>query len=664
LRKDGFDEAHGWTISKLWEKSTLTKKMKDARRTKATGDDGYLLGIEGGGTRTVFILTTSELAEVARKESGPGNIRLLADSELEALLRQAPDDGKPLRAIAIGLAGAREPADRERILTAAAKVWPGTPCHATHDLETALAAAELQQSSVGLKPRQLTTTRVLVLSGTGACCWGRTPAGNELRVGGWGHLLGDRGSAYAVAHDALRCSLAWADRSGVWPELGARLLRSAGLAKPDDLVAWMQTADKSTVAGLAVEVFAAAASGDRLAKSTIAAAADALAADAMACAQRLGCRGTTTTFVFAGSCLTRQPLFAKAVASRIRKHLGGTRIIPLPREGAWGAVLLASRLKHGIATCRRKPGAITITPSLPALPNLPLTALVHSPTEQRNPRSIQLDRLSIPKAVDLFLSEEPRVVLGLIKEKAAIVKACQLIRKQLIAGGRLLYIGAGTSGRLGVLDASECPPTFCSPPELVQGIIAGGYRALVEAVEGAEDDAEGGGAAIVGRGVSANDVVVGVAASGRTPFVWGALQAAHAQGAGTILVCFNPRMKQLRHPFPKVLVAADVGPELLTGSTRLKAGTATKLILNIFSTLGMVSLGKVYSNWMIDLNPSNTKLRDRARRLLQSIAGVQSDEAQHLLEQNGWKIRPALKQAAPNRRKQAVSRRQGKAGRP
>lgn len=615
-----------------------------------TKDEGCLLGIEGGATRTVFVLATTDLIQLARAEAGPGNVRLLNDHALVDLLRHAPDGEKPIRAIAIGLAGAREPADRQRILTAVAKVWPGIPCYATHDLETALTAAEMAKPEIPLKPRHGAHVRVLVLSGTGACCWGKTSAGKTLRVGGWGHLLGDRGSAYAVAHSALRSVLAEADRTGAWPKLGANLLRRAGLSSPDELVAWMQAAEKTAVAGLAVEVFQAANKGDRLAKVPLQTAAAELASDALACASRLANKHSRITFVFAGSCLTRQPQYAKAVARQIRTRFREASIIPLPVEGAWGAVLLADQIKP-TATSTHQPANTTLPSSSTPLPHLPLSALVQSPTEQRNPRSNQLDRLSLSKAVDLFLTEEPRVVAGLTQEKAALVKACILIRKHLQSGGRLLYVGAGTSGRLGVLDASECPPTFCSPPEQVQGIIAGGYRALADAVEGAEDNADAGAAAVAGRAVDAKDVVVGIAASGRTPFVWGALGAAHERGAGTILVCFNPTVKKLQHPFPQVVVAADVGPELLTGSTRLKAGTATKLVLNIFSTLGMVGLGKVYKNWMIDLNPSNVKLRHRATRLLQSIAGVETDEARSLLESTGWKVRQALERAAQRGRK-------------
>jgi N-acetylmuramic acid 6-phosphate etherase len=218
-----------------------------------------------------------------------------------------------------------------------------------------------------------------------------------------------------------------------------------------------------------------------------------------------------------------------------------------------------------------------------------------------------------------------------------------LIINALKKGNRLFYVGAGTSGRLGILDASECPPTFRTDPEMVQAIIAGGQPAIFKAIEGAEDDPAAGARAIQFRGVGKGDVVVGIAASGRTPFVWGALAEAKKRGGKVILLCFNPNLSLPKTPKLDVLIAADVGPELLTGSTRLKSGTATKIILNIFTTLSMVRLGKVASNLMIDLNPSNVKLRDRAVRIVQQLICVSREQSQSRLEQCGWVVKEALR---------------------
>lgn len=242
-----------------------------------------------------------------------------------------------------------------------------------------------------------------------------------------------------------------------------------------------------------------------------------------------------------------------------------------------------------------------------------------------------------------MLTEDRLIPPALLRESAKIEQAIRWIARAFENGGRLFYVGAGTSGRLGVLDASECPPTFRTPPEQVQGIMAGGQTALWESIESAEDDAPAGAEAIRLRGVTRRDVVVGIAASGRTPFVWGALWQAKRKGAKTVLLCFNPHLEAPRGNRPDLMIAPDVGPEILTGSTRLKSGTATKLVLNLFTTLAMVRRGKVVSNLMVDLNPSNAKLRDRAIRIVRQLTHASEVEARTALERARWAIPDALR---------------------
>lgn len=249
--------------------------------------------------------------------------------------------------------------------------------------------------------------------------------------------------------------------------------------------------------------------------------------------------------------------------------------------------------------------------------------------------------MSISEAIALMLEEEGHVPTALLKEREKLGWVVERISESFRKGGRLFYVGAGTSGRLGVLDASECPPTFRSPPEQVQGIIAGGYEALWRPSEGAEDDPSAGAAAIGFRGITASDIIIGIAASGRTPFVWGALWEAKQRGATTILLCFNPSLEVDPSDQPDSIIAPDLGPEVLTGSTRLKCGTATKLVLNLFTTLSMVRSGKALSNWMVDLNPASEKLKARAVRIVSDLTGLAEPEARELLEAHGWSIRAA-----------------------
>jgi N-acetylmuramic acid 6-phosphate etherase len=594
-----------------------------------------LLGIEGGGTRTVALYVAD--GHTSRWQGGPGNVRLMSDGELDARLGEVARRFPKPEAVAIGLAGVRTTADIMRICRAAGRCWPGVPCQATNDLETALAAQP---------PGQPSCPRVLVLSGTGSCCFGIAPNGARLRVGGWGHVLGDRGSGYEIGISALRAVIAEYDQAGRWPGLGARLLRQAQLNEPEELIDWAQSAAKDEIAALAVEVFAAAAGNDRLATAILAKAREQLVADAISCAQRLSTRRATVEFVLAGSILLKQPRFAGEVARGLKEHWPKASVACLQRESAWGAVELAAHLA-GTPAATLSPGAEagkaegrgrdgSAGKSRPPL----------SPTEQRNPRSMKLDQLPLAAAIKLMLSEDARITDAILAERKAIEQVVRLITRALKNGGRLFYVGAGSSGRLGMLDASECPPTFRLSPESVQGVMAGGRRALWESVEGAEDDAAAGGRAMEFRQADHNDVVVGIAASGRTPFVWGALEVARARGAKTVFLCFNPQLPTEFKRRVDVLIAIATGPEILTGSTRLKAGTATKLVLNIFTTLAMVQLGKVVSNLMVDMNPANTKLRDRAVRIVCDLTGADYDTAQAVLENSGWVIKAALKRLA------------------
>ena len=264
----------------------------------------------------------------------------------------------------------------------------------------------------------------------------------------------------------------------------------------------------------------------------------------------------------------------------------------------------------------------------------------HLLTEQINSKSQNLDRLNSLELVDLFNQEDAQTIAAIALARTQLAQAIDTTSKALSQGGRLFYVGAGTSGRLGVLDAAECPPTFCTPPELVQGIIAGGASALVRSSEDLEDRAEDGASAIAQRHITQLDVVVGITAGGTTPFVQGALEAAQARGASTIFIACVP--KEQVSTIADIDIRLLVGPEILAGSTRLKAGTVTKMALNIISTGVMVQLGKVYGNRMVDVAVTNTKLRDRALRILQDLTNLKRDDAAELLERSGKRVKLAL----------------------
>ncbi len=262
-------------------------------------------------------------------------------------------------------------------------------------------------------------------------------------------------------------------------------------------------------------------------------------------------------------------------------------------------------------------------------------------TEQRNPRSMRIDQLSTIEIVDLINAEDRMVAEAVGEERAAIARTVDIVVDCFSNGGRLFYVGAGTSGRLGVLDASEMPPTYGTDPEMVQGIIAGGYAALVRAQEGAEDNPADGAAVMDEHGVRAGDFVLGIATSGTTPYVHGALGRARELGARTgFLLCTYPSQELIATH--DVVIAPLVGPEVITGSTRMKAGTATKMVLNTITTSAMVRLGKVYGNLMVDLQVTCEKLRDRGQRILVETLGVERDRAAELLEGAGGHVKTAI----------------------
>jgi len=261
-------------------------------------------------------------------------------------------------------------------------------------------------------------------------------------------------------------------------------------------------------------------------------------------------------------------------------------------------------------------------------------------TESRNPESEAVDRLTTKELVALMCAEDVKAVEAVRAESDAIAQAVEWAADRFRRGGRLIYVGAGTSGRLGVLDASECPPTFSVPPSMVVGLIAGGPTALTRAIEGAEDDPEQGAADLRGLEVRDVDLVVGIATSGRTPYVLGAVEEARRLGAATVgIACNRPSLLGAKVDLE---IALLVGPEVITGSTRLKSGTATKLVLNMITTGAMVRIGKTFGNLMVDLQPTNEKLRIRTRRILREIAGITDAEAAELLRQSSGKLKQAL----------------------
>jgi N-acetylmuramic acid 6-phosphate etherase len=262
------------------------------------------------------------------------------------------------------------------------------------------------------------------------------------------------------------------------------------------------------------------------------------------------------------------------------------------------------------------------------------------PTEAINPVSLAVDKMPVGDIVDMVLNEDKKVIAAVHKEKEKIAHGIEILTQSLKKGGRIIFIGAGTSGRLGVVEASEMPPTFGTPPKFVQAIMAGGQEAVFRAKEGVEDNYEEGARSISRLRLNLRDVVIGVSASGMTPFVRGGLTRARKAGAKIIFITCWPG-SELQN-FVDLQIAPAVGPEVIAGSTRLKAGTATKLVLNMLTTVSMIKLGKTYGNLMVDVQTGSEKLKDRARRIIGTVTGLSYDEADELLKRAKWNVKAAI----------------------
>jgi N-acetylmuramic acid 6-phosphate etherase len=570
-----------------------------------------ILGVEGGGTKTAWVLVERAGNELRILDQGnlpPSNFRLVTLDRLRTVFSELP---KQIDRAGVFLAGCG-PEDRPVLSHLCTEIWPTAKIITGNDRDSGLAAA--LGSSEG----------IVVNAGSGSSVTGRR--GDRIeKAGGWGHILGDAGGGYFLVIQALRFILREYDLRRGEVQFAAKILRALSLNNFDELVRWAQTADKMEIAMLAPAVFEAAASGDTRVMEIIESGAQVLSEYTEAVASRL--QMLAPKVVLLGGLFHRDSLYTHAFRRRLKKNLPDARVTTAERSPELGAAWLAGELGDQVAFQAK-------------LSKNEINDLAAAITEQRNPRSENLEKMNRRELVELFVEEEKFVQEALRGTTDELTRATEIVAESLRNGGRMFYVGAGSSGRIGVLDASEIPPTFGAPPDLVQGVIAGGATALYRSVEGAEDEESAGALAMNERGINNKDVVIGITASGRTPFVLGAIGRAKSLGAKTVLLTCNPARPQ--NTDVDVAINLAVGPELLTGSTRLKAGTATKVALNIISTGAMVALGKVRGNLMIDLHAASTKLRDRAVRVLAGVARCDYQSARNMLEACDWNLRAVV----------------------
>jgi N-acetylmuramic acid 6-phosphate etherase len=572
-----------------------------------------VLAFEGGATHTKAGVVENGVARSVG-EGGPCNPTAYGIAESvrgliaagEAALRAW--DGPPPRVGAIGSAGAVDAAQKRALGVAVCRRFK---------LERVIVATDLHPL---LLANAWDRPGILAIAGTGSNVLARDAEGHMVQVGGRGTLLGDDGSGYKIASEALRHAARAVDGWGPATTLVEALPASAGVVQFDALISWGAAASKRDIAALSQAVFRCADAGDAVALACIEGEAALLAQQVLAAATRLGVSAKGLTEVFGvGGLFDRYKLFVSVFNHFVFES--GMVYTPPPVGG---------------------PAAVAVLARLPEMPDWAVEvgpeAAKELPGTESAPLSPPLDNLDAAGIVHVMLSAEAGVAACLARCESRIAGLLEAAVQAIGAGGRLLYFGAGTSGRLGVLDASECWPTFGVGEETIAGYIAGGDTALRHAVEGAEDDVDAGRAAVAQAKVGTRDLVIGIAASGRTPYVAGALVEAKARGAATaIIACVDaPGIAADQ------VIALDTGPEALPGSTRLKAGTATKIVLNTISTGAMALSGRVFEGRMVAMPPTNAKLRQRAARIVAEISGIGIEEAERTLETTGGDIRTAI----------------------
>ncbi len=585
---------------------------------------GYAIGVDGGGTKTEAVVMDWE-GRVRARARGPScnpyhvgwdTATHRVAAVVDEVLQKAHLTITDVITATLALAGVHRDPEREAWRRWARRQWPTIALRVENDALAALVGGA--GSPYG----------IVIVAGTGMIAYGVNAAGHHARAGGWGYRL-DRGSGYALGEAAVRAVLAGAEGMDLCTRLQQVVLNALGLDTPEALIPWFHHPNTTvdTIAALAPHVVRAAEAGDPVAAGIVAEGADALAQAATQVAEKIGLTAEQFPLVLSGGLLTHLPFYREVVLQALHLHLPTAQPTLPQADAAVGAAWLAwDHVGHTLA-------------------KRPVAQPDDSPcstwsTEEPNVLSRDLDTRSAFEIVGIMHVEDYRAVSAVRRTLPAIAAAVEAITSRLARGGRLIYVGAGTSGRLGVLDASECPPTFNTPPDMVVGLMAGGGDAFQHANEAAEDDEAAGYQAAMGLDLNAQDVMVGVSASGRTPYVIGAMKAARHQGAFTIaLVCNRdtPLSRLADHT-----IAPLVGPEVIAGSTRLKAGTAQKLILNMLSTATMVRLGKVYDNLMVDVRPENRKLQKRARYIIMRACRVDEETAATALRRSGGNVKVAL----------------------
>lgn len=561
------------------------------------------VAIEAGATRTRAGLYDRAGVLVREIETGPANPLELgvhqAAAHLARTVHSLVNDDTPITSIIAGVAGSGIGAYAADLAQALCRA-----CH-VDSVSVANDILPVLKANLGDQPG------ILVIAGTGSSVLAQDAENEVYLVGGHGALLGDRGSAYRIGLEALQACTAAVDGTGPSTALNALLLKATDSSNEKALAQWAGAASKSTIASLASAVIECAQTGDLVAQEIVSIQATHLASQTLR-ARTTAKLDTSTQLLIQGGLLTHADYFAEAYRLALSKLWPDAKPAPATHIGHYAVSRLAQNPPAGFVTVHKSDCAN-------ALPGTEGVLATEKP----------IDTMSALEITDWMTQSDSTLPDVLRTAREAIAVAIDTAASSIARGGRIIYLGAGTSGRLGVLDASECPPTFGIPSDRVVGLIAGGDHALRNSIENAEDSPDQAVRDLqqLSPPVSEIDFVIGITASGTTPYVLGALEWAHASGVPTCLMSCNPVTFQNAQQF----IVLNTGPEVLPGSTRLKAGSATKLALNQITTGAMARCGHIYEGYMVGVKAVNVKLRDRTIRITALLLELPNDEAEQLL---------------------------------
>ena len=577
-----------------------------------------ILAIDGGGTGTRAGLYDERGALLSESEGPPSNPlthgRSACLDAVEQMGRGLVRSHSPSSlTVAAGIAGCGRPLVRGELAPLIAHRLQADRVLLTNDVIPILAALPVSRPVV------------IAVAGTGSSVMVQDQDGHITLLGGRGPVFGDSGSGYSIAVAALREAARSEDAAGGVGVLASALVEAAGVAAFADMPIWASTAGRDRIAALALVVAQVADEGDEVARACISGQAEGFASLVPMAVNRLELPPDTPVFLH-GGLLLECPRFRHSFETTVRRW-NPDAVIGIPEDRGHQAVLKLALRDQAVLMSEvtvAEPGSSVPIPE----------------TEQRMVSSVSLDELSAREIVEVMNAADATVADAVRRVAAPVAGVMGRVAKKLRGGGRLIYTGAGTSGRLGVLDASECPPTFGVAPDRVVGLMAGGDRALRLSSEGAEDDTQQAAVDLEGLRppIGAADILVGLSASGTTPYVLSSIVFARARGVETALVCCNRAAEHSAH----TLIALDTGPEVLPGSTRLKAGTAMKMVLNIISTGAMALAGHVFEGWMIQVRPVNAKLRRRCIRIVMALTGRDEEAAAMLLDAADGRISVAV----------------------